>query len=174
MAAKKIQYSVTMRPNPIHEGDPMKAYANIQLAGHYTTEDLCEHVISHNGTYTEGTVTGVLTDMVKCIRELLLQGYSIQVGALGRLEPTQEHGGHEHRQVHRGQYPGAEPDLHSRQALREHATRCQLRTDHHPRSSGRSPGSSQEGRDYRRLDSQAQGRRRRRGGRARALRRLRR
>ena len=66
----------------------MKAYANIQLAGHYTTEDLCEHVISHNGTYTEGTVTGVLTDMVKCIRELLLQGYSIQVGALGRLEPT--------------------------------------------------------------------------------------
>ena len=88
MAAKKIQYSVTMRPNPIHEGDPMKAYANIQLAGHYTTEDLCEHVISHNGTYTEGTVTGVLTDMVKCIRELLLQGYSIQMGALGRLEPT--------------------------------------------------------------------------------------
>lgn len=88
MAAKKIQYSVTMRPNPMHEGDPKKAYANIQLAGHFNTEDLCEHIISHNGTYTEGTVTGVLTDMVKCIRELLLQGYSIQVGALGRLEPS--------------------------------------------------------------------------------------
>ena len=88
MAAKKIQYSVTMRPNPIHEGDPMKAYANIQLAGHYSTEDLCEHVISHNSTFSEGTVSGILTDMVKCIRELLLQGYSVQVGSLGRLEPS--------------------------------------------------------------------------------------
>ena len=88
MAAKKIQYSVNMRPNPLHESDPKKAYASIQLTGHFTTEELCEHVISHNSTYSEGTVSGILTDLVKCIRELLLQGYSVQVGALGRLEPS--------------------------------------------------------------------------------------
>ena len=44
MAAKKIQYSVTMRPNPIHEGDPMKAYAKIQLVGHFSAEELYERM----------------------------------------------------------------------------------------------------------------------------------
>ena len=40
MAAKKIQYSVSMRPNPQHEDDPLKAYATIQLTGKYTLDDL--------------------------------------------------------------------------------------------------------------------------------------
>ena len=35
MAAKKIQYSVSMRPNPQHEDDPQKAYASIQLTVFY-------------------------------------------------------------------------------------------------------------------------------------------
>ena len=30
---KKIQYSVALMKNPIHEGDPEKAYANIQQTG---------------------------------------------------------------------------------------------------------------------------------------------
>ena len=87
MAAKKIQYSVSMRPNPQHEDDPQKAYASIQLTGKYTLDDLAEHMNEHYGTYSKGTFKGIIEDMAVCIRELLLQGYSVQLDNLIPLPP---------------------------------------------------------------------------------------
>ena len=87
MAAKKIQYSVSMRPNPQHEDDPLKAYATIQLTGKYTLDDLAEHMNEHYGTYSKGTFKGIIEDMAVCIRELLLQGYSVQLDNLITLTP---------------------------------------------------------------------------------------
>ena len=87
MAAKKIQYSVSMRPNPLHEEDPEKAYASIQLTGKYTLDDLAEHMNEHYGTYSKGTFKGIIEDMAVCIRELLLQGYSVQLDNLITLTP---------------------------------------------------------------------------------------
>lgn len=63
MAAKKIQYSGSMRPNPQHEDDPQKAYASIQLTGKYTLDDLAEHMNEHYGTYSKGTFKGIIEDM---------------------------------------------------------------------------------------------------------------
>ena len=60
MAAKKIQYSVSMYPNPLHEDDPKKAYASIQLTGKYSTKDLCKHISDHNGLFPRAVVEGVL------------------------------------------------------------------------------------------------------------------
>ena len=62
---KKIQYSVSLMGNPGHEDDPKKAYGTIQL-----------------------TIIGILTELSSCIRELLLQGYKIDLGDLGTLTPT--------------------------------------------------------------------------------------
>ena len=87
MAAKKIQYSVCLRSNPQHEDDPQKAYANIQLTGKYTLDDLAEHMNEHYGTYSKGTFKGIIEDMAVCIRELLLQGYSVQLDNLVTLTP---------------------------------------------------------------------------------------
>ena len=88
MAAKKIQYSVSMYPNPLHEDDPKKAYASIQLTGKYSTKDLCKHISDHNGLFPRAVVEGVLIQLGSCIRELILQGYSIQLGEVGILTPT--------------------------------------------------------------------------------------
>ena len=88
MAAKKIQYSVSLRPNPLHEDDPKKAYASIQLTGKYSTKDLCKHISDHNGLFPRAVVEGVLIQLGSCIREILLQGYSIVLGELGTLTPS--------------------------------------------------------------------------------------
>ena len=88
MAAKKIQYSVSLYANPMHEGDPKKAYASIQLTGRYSTKDLCKHISDHNGLYPRSVVEGVLIQLGSCIRELVLQGYSVVLGEVGTITPT--------------------------------------------------------------------------------------
>ena len=42
-------------------------------------EDLAEHMAQHNTPYSEGIIKGVLTDMVNCIRELVLEGKSVKI-----------------------------------------------------------------------------------------------
>ena len=74
---KKIQYSVTMLPNPLHENDPKKAYGNIQLTGVVDIDELAEHISEHNSVYSQGTIVGILTELSVCMRELILQGYKI-------------------------------------------------------------------------------------------------
>ncbi len=44
-----------------------------------TLEDLAEHMSQHNTPYSEGVIKGVLTDMVNCIRELVLEGKSVKI-----------------------------------------------------------------------------------------------
>ena len=42
-------------------------------------EDLAEHMAQHNSPYSEGVIKGVLTDMVNCIRELVLEGKAVKI-----------------------------------------------------------------------------------------------
>ena len=41
--------------------------------------DLAEHMAQHNSPYSQGVIMGVLTDMVNCIRELVLEGKSVKI-----------------------------------------------------------------------------------------------
>ena len=77
-----------MYPNPLHEEDPKKAYASIQLTGKYSTKDLCKHISDHNGLFPRSVVEGVLIQLGTCIRELILQGYSVVLGDVGVITPT--------------------------------------------------------------------------------------
>ena len=43
---------------------------------------LSQHMSEHNTPFSAGTIKGVLTDMVKCIKELLLEGRSVRVDDL--------------------------------------------------------------------------------------------
>ncbi|MCQ2220138.1 MAG: DNA-binding protein [Prevotella sp.] len=45
-------------------------------------EQLSEHMSNHNSPYSEGTIKGVLTDMVSCIRELLLDSKKVKLDNL--------------------------------------------------------------------------------------------
>lgn len=43
---------------------------------------LAAHMSSHNTLYSKGTITGMLTDMVGCIKELLLEGKNVKIADL--------------------------------------------------------------------------------------------
>ena len=84
---KKIQYSLALMANPVHEGDPKKAYANLQLTGIVGTRELAQHIIEHGSTFSRGTIEGIISDLGVCVREFILQGYKVVLGTIGSLEP---------------------------------------------------------------------------------------
>ena len=52
---------------------------SVTLGKTVSLEDLAEHMAQHNTPYSEGVIKGVLTDMVNCIRELVLEGKSVKI-----------------------------------------------------------------------------------------------
>ena len=52
---------------------------SVTLGKTVTLEDLAEHMAQHNTPYSEGVIKGVLTDMVNCIRELVLEGKAVKI-----------------------------------------------------------------------------------------------
>ena len=47
-----------------------------------TVEDLATHMAEHNTPYSKGAIKGVLTDMIGCIRELMLEGKAVKLDGL--------------------------------------------------------------------------------------------
>ncbi len=45
-------------------------------------DGLCSHMASHNTPYSKGAIKGILTDMVGCIKEILLDGKSVKIDDL--------------------------------------------------------------------------------------------
>jgi predicted histone-like DNA-binding protein len=45
-------------------------------------DGLSDHMSSHNSPYSAGVIRGVFTDMVKCIKELLLEGKNVKIDDL--------------------------------------------------------------------------------------------
>ena len=45
-------------------------------------DGLAEHMSSHNTPFSKGAVKGMLTDMVGCIKELLLEGKNVKIADL--------------------------------------------------------------------------------------------
>lgn len=45
-------------------------------------DDLAKHMSEHNSPFSYGTIDGVLKDMVKCIRELLLESKKVKLDNL--------------------------------------------------------------------------------------------
>ena len=56
-----------------------KAYARVDYKEMYTLEKLAMHMSEHNSPYSQGLILGILTDMVKCIRELTLNGNCVKI-----------------------------------------------------------------------------------------------
>lgn len=58
-------------------------YAKAVIRQALTLDDLVEHMSNHNSNYSEGTIIGVIKDMTKCVRELILDGCSVKIDNLG-------------------------------------------------------------------------------------------
>ena len=85
---KKIQYSTAMMANPMKPGEAKKAYANLQLTGNVAINELADHIIEHNSVFSKGTIVGILTELSVCLRELILQGYKVDLGDIGTFAPS--------------------------------------------------------------------------------------
>ena len=48
----------------------------------FDLDALAEHMSSHNTPYSKGVIKGLLTDMVCCIKELLLEGKNVKIDDL--------------------------------------------------------------------------------------------
>ena len=46
------------------------------------TDELAKHMSEHNTPYSKGAIKGVLTDMIGCIRELMLEGKAVKLDGL--------------------------------------------------------------------------------------------
>jgi len=45
-------------------------------------DELAKHMAEHNTPYSKGAIKGVLTDMVSCVRELMLEGKAVKLDNL--------------------------------------------------------------------------------------------
>ena len=84
---KKIQYSTALMANPMKPEEAKKAYANLQLTGVVDINELAEHITEHNSVFSKGTIVGILTELSVCMRELILQGYKVDLGDIGTFAP---------------------------------------------------------------------------------------
>ena len=62
-----------------------KAYGTAQIHESLTFDDFCTHIADHNSPFSKGTVKGILTDAVMCLKEQLLAGNAVNLGDLGRF-----------------------------------------------------------------------------------------
>lgn len=80
-----LDYSVAMLGNPQHEDDPKKAYAFLQTRGTLTIDEIADHLVAHGCNYDRADIIAILTKLVSCSKELLLDGYRINLGDMGLL-----------------------------------------------------------------------------------------
>ena len=60
-----------------------KYYARKAAEGLIGMNELIQHMAGHNSVYSEGTITGVVTDLVNHVRELAYEGKSVKIDNLG-------------------------------------------------------------------------------------------
>ena len=78
-----LDYSVSARVNPREKGAPPRFYASHQTNKIVSLDDFSRHIASHGCVYKRADIAAVLTMAVDCLREMLLNGYKIEMGDLG-------------------------------------------------------------------------------------------
>lgn len=77
-----ILYKLVKNNNKKFPGTYGKYYARPAVTTTISIDQLAEHMSSHNTPFSAGAVRGILTDMVKCVKELVLSGYSVKIDDL--------------------------------------------------------------------------------------------
>ena len=80
-----IKYSVSEYYNAMNKENPVYYAARIQLNKVVPSKDFVKHISDHNGVFSRGTVKGVTTDLVSCLREMLVAGNKVIIDGLGEF-----------------------------------------------------------------------------------------
>jgi len=78
-----LELNLTKNTNDAIQGTLGKYYARVEYKGTMGLRDLATHMHHHNTAFSKGIITGVLNDMVDCIKELALLGYVVKIDDLG-------------------------------------------------------------------------------------------
>ena len=70
-----------------------KIYARVDYKQELSVQDMAKHMAEHNTSFSEGTITGILIDFVKCIREQVLMGNTVKINNLAIFKTTVEGNG---------------------------------------------------------------------------------
>ena len=88
-----IDYAVVLLANPQKPEEAKKAYAFLQSRGTLTISELADHMVSHGCQYDRGDIIAIIVKLVSCSKELMLDGYRIELGDLGKLFLTAQSSG---------------------------------------------------------------------------------
>jgi hypothetical protein len=58
-----------------------------------SVQDMARHMAEHNTVFSEGSITGILIDFVKCIREQVLMGNTVKIDNLAIFKASVEANG---------------------------------------------------------------------------------
>ena len=83
MATGILKYKKVTRINPNDKEAAPMWYAKAVQDRTIAFEALVTHMSEHNSPYSRGVIHGVLTDMLDCVKELLLVGKSVRLADLG-------------------------------------------------------------------------------------------
>ena len=64
-----------------------KAYGVAQVNEVLDINDFAKHIQAHGCVYSKGDIVGLLTIAVDCLREMMLAGKRVKLGALGDFQP---------------------------------------------------------------------------------------
>ena len=70
-----------------------KTYARVNYKQSLTISDMARHMAEHNTVFSEGSILGVLTDFVKCVREMVLNGNTVKIANLAIFKASVEANG---------------------------------------------------------------------------------
>ena len=67
-----------------------KLYARVSYKETLSVQDMAHHMAEHNTMFSEGSITGILIDFVKCVREQVLMGNTVKIDNLAIFKATVE------------------------------------------------------------------------------------
>ncbi len=88
-----INLSLAMRANPRDPEAAKKCYGVAQRVETMNLETFAKHIATHGSVYGRGDVVAILYQAVDCMREMLLEGKRISLGALGNFYISLESAG---------------------------------------------------------------------------------
>ena len=78
-----IDYSVAPKPNPRDREAAPKYYGTAQCQGIINLSQFAQHIATHGCVYKRADIAAVLTMAVDCLKEMLLNGYKVELGDMG-------------------------------------------------------------------------------------------
>ena len=67
-----------------------KLYARVSYKQTLGVQEMAKHMAEHNTAFSEGLITGILIDFVKCVREQVLMGNTVKIPDLAIFKATVE------------------------------------------------------------------------------------